>query len=36
VYAVRADGRINYWTIFPSPEQARAWIELRQAPAEAQ
>jgi ketosteroid isomerase-like protein len=36
IYAVRPDGKMDRWTVFPSPEQARAWIELRQAPAEAQ
>ena len=36
VYAVRPDGRMSRWTVFPSPELARSWIELRQAPAEAQ
>ena len=36
VYAVRPDGKMDRWTIFPSPGQARAWIDLRQAPAEAQ
>jgi hypothetical protein len=36
VYAVRPDGRIDRWTVFPTPELAREWIELRQAPAETQ
>jgi hypothetical protein len=36
VYAVRPDGKMDRWTVFPSPEQAWAWIGLRQAPAEAQ
>jgi ketosteroid isomerase-like protein len=36
VYAVRPDGRIDRWTVFPTPELVREWIELRQAPAETQ
>jgi ketosteroid isomerase-like protein len=36
VYAVRPDGKIDRWTVFPGLEPARAWIALRQAPAEAQ
>jgi ketosteroid isomerase-like protein len=36
VYSVRMDGKMDFWTVFPSPEQARAWLELRQSPAEAQ
>jgi ketosteroid isomerase-like protein len=36
IYAVRPDGVIDRWTGFSSPEKARAWIQLRQAPAEAQ
>jgi ketosteroid isomerase-like protein len=35
VYTVRPDGIIDRWTAFSSPQEARAWIELRQAPAEA-
>ena len=36
VYSVREDGIIDRWTVFSSPENARTWIELRKAPAEAQ
>jgi ketosteroid isomerase-like protein len=36
VYAVRPDGKMDRWTVFPTPDLARAWIGLRQAPAEAQ
>ena len=36
VYAVRPDGKMDRWTVFRTPELAREWIELRQAPAEAQ
>ena len=36
VYAVRPDGKMDRWTVFPSPDLARAWIGLRKAPAEAQ
>jgi ketosteroid isomerase-like protein len=36
VYSVRPDGVIDRWTVFSSPERARAWLALRQAPAEAQ
>jgi ketosteroid isomerase-like protein len=36
VYAVAADGRISGWTAFAGPGEAREWLGLRQAPAEAQ
>jgi ketosteroid isomerase-like protein len=36
IYSVRPDGKMNRWTVFHTPELARAWLELRQAPTEAQ
>jgi ketosteroid isomerase-like protein len=36
VYAVRPDGKVDRWTVFPSVERAREWLALREAPAEAQ
>jgi hypothetical protein len=36
IYSVRPDGVMDRWTVFSSPEKARAWLALRQAPAPAQ
>ena len=36
VYAVGPDGKVDRWTVFPSVEQAREWLALREAPTEAQ
>jgi ketosteroid isomerase-like protein len=36
VYGMCPDGRIGRWTAFAAADRARAWSELRQAPAQAQ
>jgi ketosteroid isomerase-like protein len=36
LYGVGPNGKIDRWTVFPSPTAARAWMQLRKAPAEAQ
>jgi ketosteroid isomerase-like protein len=36
IYAVRPDGKMDRWTVFPSPDLAREWIGLGKPAAEAQ